>query len=96
MLVLDVQGNRLELPIGLDGVFRVSSAGLPGDVAIWRPVPDVPLALKGTWRRDNFVITARDLLGTLDGEISLHFGETFSVRIQALGLPNSLISGAPQ
>jgi CubicO group peptidase (beta-lactamase class C family) len=97
-LALEVQGQRLELPIGLDGVFRVSEAGLPSDISNQRPIADVPLALKGKWSRNRFVITARDLLGTLDGDILLQFADddTVQVRPQASGLPRTSIAGAPQ
>ena len=99
LLTLEIQGRRLELPVGLDGVFRVSSAGLPGDVPLWRPVSDVPLALKGTWEGSLFVITARDVLGALNGEFKLHLSEdTLKISVAGkAGLPGFLtITGTPQ
>jgi hypothetical protein len=98
MLTLEVQGRRLELPVGLDGVFRVSSAGLPGDVPLWRPVPDVPLALKGTWQGRLFVITARDLLGALNGEFRISLTDTLRVSVTGeAGLPQYLsFTGTPR
>jgi hypothetical protein len=99
LITVEVQGRRLELPVGLDGVFRVSSAGLPGDVPLWRPVSDVPLALKGAWQGNLFVVTARDMLGALNGQFKLHLSEgalKISVEGEA-GLPQYLtITGTPQ
>jgi CubicO group peptidase (beta-lactamase class C family) len=103
LLTLDVQGRRLEFPVGLDKIFRVSSDGLPGDVPLKRPVPDVPLALKGAWKGETFVITARDVLGTLDAPISLVFKDKNTLRIttsqgnlETVGLPNVSIQGKLQ
>jgi CubicO group peptidase (beta-lactamase class C family) len=98
LLTLEVQGRGLELPVGLDGVFRVSSAGLPGDMALFRPASDIPLALKGTWQGNLFVITARDLLGALNGQFKLSLSDDtlrLSVGGEA-GLPENLtITGTP-
>jgi hypothetical protein len=99
LLILGIGDRRLELPVGLDGVFRISSVGLPGDVPLWRPVPDVPLALKGEWQGRLFVITARDMLGALSGEIRISLSQG-TLRVSATGeagLPQYLsIKGTPQ
>jgi len=76
LLKLDTGLAQLELPIGLDGVDRVSSAGLPAD-PVWWPLDDIPLALQGSWYTSStFLIYMRDLRGMLDFEITMNCGQT--------------------
>ena len=72
-LRLEVNDTYLELPVGLDGVARLSSVGMPIN-PVWRPLPDIPLALDGAWRNDRtFVINMRDIRGMEDGQTSFNF-----------------------
>lgn len=88
LLELDVQGEHMTFPVGLDGMYRISRIGLPADPQNRRPVANVPLALKGEWEENVFVITARDLLGSLHGEFRLNFRDGLRLSISGqTGLP---------
>jgi CubicO group peptidase (beta-lactamase class C family) len=81
VLKLDAADFHLELPVGLDGIDRISSAGLPPD-SVWWPLADVPLALHGSWLSSStFLVYMRDLRGMLDFEISITFGKTLIMTV---------------
>ena len=87
LLELDIQGEHRVFPVGLDGVYRVTPIGFPAAPLNRRPVADVPLALKGAWSYSVFTITARDLLGSLNGEINLNFRDGLRLSLTGVGLP---------
>lgn len=97
-LTLELADRTLELPIGLDGVVRLSTAGLPPE-PILRPVDNVPLASKGKWEGSKtFTIAVRDTLGLVDTQIRVSAGEVIYLQLRpAMGFmsaPN--IRGTPQ
>ncbi|NLF75474.1 MAG: serine hydrolase [Chloroflexi bacterium] len=62
--ILEMAGSVLEFPVGLDGVFRVSSDSIPSDPRYWWWHPHVQQAIKGTWADDQtFVMEMWDLAG---------------------------------
>ncbi|HEX3054439.1 MAG TPA: serine hydrolase [Aggregatilineaceae bacterium] len=62
-LKIGFRDTQLEFPVGLDGVFRVSSVGMPVDPIFWSH-PNVPVAIKGTWLDDQtFSMELWDLMG---------------------------------
>ncbi|NLF75476.1 MAG: serine hydrolase [Chloroflexi bacterium] len=80
-LTLELADRTLELPIGLDGVARLSTSGLPIE-PVARPVDNVPLAAKGGWKSEKtFVVTIRDTLGLVDAEIMFSVGEALILQI---------------
>jgi CubicO group peptidase (beta-lactamase class C family) len=88
ILSLDVAGTRVELPIGLDGIFRVSSPAVFSESTwlptgpFWRPVPAMPLAATGTWQRDNRLgVSIWDLTGGQTWSIQLDFAEPLTITL---------------
>lgn len=97
ILTLELADRTLELPIGLDGIERISSAGLPSE-PIQRPVDNVPLASQGKWiSNDTFFFTTRDMLGLVDAGIKITFGKTMYMNIiPDMGISNTVLWGEPQ
>ena len=64
-LTLDAEGRQLKLPIGLDGVYQVSTDGLPVNSLspFCRMRGDIPLAAQGSWNAHWFRLELADLLG---------------------------------
>lgn len=78
-LSLGIAGSELEFPVGLDGVFRVSSETIPSDPRYWWWHPDIPLAIKGAWQdNQTFVMEMWDLTGNEGVMITIPF-DTLSV-----------------
>ncbi len=79
-LTLDVQDRHLKLPVGLDNVFRISSAGLPANPGIFRLSEEAPLALRGQWMSTKLAVSMLDLRGrdlwvtTLDFSVTDEIG----------------------
>ncbi len=74
VLTLDVEGRRLDFPIGLDGTYRISDQGLPALAGWQRTVADVPMAAQGHWGRGEFfIVHLRDLMGMQELELLLNF-----------------------
>lgn len=88
VLTVDTADTRLEIPFGLDGVYRVSDARKPSDPMwlptgpFWRPVTDVPLAGRLT-RASDTRLTFRvwDLSGGQAWDINLVFDQQVSVTL---------------
>jgi CubicO group peptidase (beta-lactamase class C family) len=74
-LTLDAEGRQLKLPVGLDDVYRVSSAGLPLNLAkpFYRLRADSPIASKGNWTTRWFSLDMCDLLGSSSWSIRFKF-----------------------
>ena len=94
ILSLDVEGAQVELPIGLDGIFRMSTPDVFSESIwlptgpVWRPIPATPLAAIETWQRDNrLAVNVWDLSGGQAWSIQLIFGEplTITIRPKLLG-----------
>lgn len=68
-------GKPVDLPIGLDGVYRVSTDTLPTDPARKWMRPDIPIALRGfiTAQQDQLQIYGWDLAGRDSWAITLVF-----------------------
>ncbi len=83
-LTLDAEGRQLKLPVGLDGLYRVSTVGFPTNPA--RPFirlrGDAPLASKGNWSARWFSLEMSDLLGM----------ESWSVRFKFSGENNNKVT----
>ena len=103
LLKLDVGDSHLELPVGLDGVDRISSEGLPA--APWWILDNVPLALTGSWYTSGtFLVSMRDLRGMLDFAITMNVGESLHMTVtprlslitQEWQKPAITIEGTPQ
>jgi hypothetical protein len=74
-LALDAEGRQLTLPVGLDGVYRVSSVGLPLHPAspYYRLRGDAPLASRGNWSTRWFYLDMCDLLGANSWSVKFKF-----------------------
>jgi CubicO group peptidase (beta-lactamase class C family) len=72
-LILGVGDSHLEFPVGLDGVFRVSSVSLPTDPIFWAH-SNVPLAITGSWMSEQvFSMELWDLMGNQGMVITIPF-----------------------
>jgi hypothetical protein len=75
VLHLEMVDNPLDIPVGLDGIYRVSEHGLPA-------MPDVPLAAQGRWgRSESFIVHVRDLRGMQELELILNFKDGLEVSL---------------
>ncbi len=92
LLTLDVHGTRLQIPVGLDGIYHITQAGLPALAGWLRPLSDVPLAARGSWKTDtHFAISMRDLMGMQELELSLDFKDGLKVELlENYAVSNSL------
>jgi hypothetical protein len=74
-------GAEMPLPVGLDGVYRVVTSPVSGDIA-----PQI-VALRGTWQSgDSFAIDYMAAYYPAGGTITLHFeGDTVRVRVRERG-----------
>lgn len=72
-LVVSVGDSYFEIPVGLDGVYRVSSVGMPHDFAFWSR-NGIPLATKGAWTSDvAFTMEMWDVMGSQGFIITIPF-----------------------
>jgi CubicO group peptidase (beta-lactamase class C family) len=82
VLHLEMVDNPLDIPVGLDGVYRVSEHGLPALTGWLRTLPDVPLAAQGRWGRgESFIVHLRDLRGMQEMELILNFKDGLEVSL---------------
>lgn len=85
VLTLEMAGEQFVLPIGLDGIDRITPVALPASglniVGAPETLPSYPsittnVALHGSWAGESrFVLTWRDLLGAADWSIGFRFME---------------------
>ncbi len=80
-LTLDIQDRHLELPVGLDNVFRISPVGLPANPGIFRLSEEAPLALKGRWVSTKLEVSMLDLKGKELWVITLDFSVPNEIRV---------------
>jgi hypothetical protein len=78
LLQLTFGGIQLEILVGLDDVFRLST-GYPRN-------PDIPAAAKGTWESDNVFAAEYDTLGNIDRwQMRLTFeGEEVTLQMESI------------
>lgn len=82
LLTLELGGEHYTLPVGLDGIERISTVRLPGYYP-FEPAMEVQVALKGSWTgAARFQMTWTDLLGADEWSIGFQF-EGDNLRITA-------------
>jgi CubicO group peptidase (beta-lactamase class C family) len=98
VLSVNVAGIPLELPFGLDGVYRMSSDGVLAETAglptgpFWQPLPDAAVAGRLTQMRDNgLTLRFWDLSGGQAWDIRMRIDETIGIQVMP-----SLIDGSVQ
>lgn len=62
VLTLGIRGEKLVLPVGMDGLYRRSEDGWPL-TPLWQYMPDIPLYSRGQWINDELHIRIRSERG---------------------------------
>ncbi|MBE0688689.1 MAG: serine hydrolase, partial [Anaerolineae bacterium] len=99
-LLVDVAGTPLELPFGLDGVYRVSHDGVLAQTAalptgpFWRPLTGAAVAGRlGRIGDDWLIIHAWDLSGGESWDIRLRFKDVVTVTVATHVVPDTVRIG---
>jgi len=92
MITLGLPDKEIKLPLGMDGIYRVSTDGLPSE-PLWRPVADVPLMLKGGFLGKRLMVYMGDCMGMDFWTLGVDFnkdGSKLWVSAQSLNEMNSV------
>lgn len=86
MLTLDVGSTPIELPVGLEGIYRVSTVGMPQNATyFWHDAAS--MAVKGAWQSDQtFMLEMWDTIGMTGFVVTIPF-DTLTISVNDIVTP---------